>query len=144
MAKLFHVEIVTPDKLFYEGDIESVLVRTFSGDKEYMADHAWETRLLVPGKLKIRESGKKEMKLGAASFGYVDVKDKVIIYLDAVEWPDEIDMERALAAKKRAEEMLKNNNQLATDLPRARASLSRAINRVSIRERGMPGKSSRL
>lgn len=144
MAKLFHIEIVTPDKLFYEGDIESVLVRTTSGDKEYMADHAWETKLLVPGILKIKEAGKKEMKLGAASFGYVDVRDKVIVYLDAAEWPDEIDITRALAAKERAEEMLRRNNQLITDLPRARASLSRAINRVNIRERGMPGKSSRL
>lgn len=58
MAKSVQLEVITPSKLFYKGEV-GVITRTLQGDEGFMADHAkWACKLLDTGELWFREVGK--------------------------------------------------------------------------------------
>ena len=113
MPKSVPLDIITPERLFYRGEIELVIARTLSGDEGFMANHAWACKLLSTGELWIQEKGSKDFKIAAISGGFIDIKDKFIIFTDAAEWPEEIDVERAQQAKDRAVEWLRTHRQQA-------------------------------
>lgn len=113
MPKNVTLEIITPERLFYRGEIELVITRTLSGDEGFMANHAWACKLLSTGELWIQEKGSKDFKIAAISGGYIDIKDKFVIFTDAAEWPEEIDVERAKQAEDRAVEWLRTHRQQA-------------------------------
>ena len=90
MAKSFLLEIVTPEKHFYTGEVEIVIVRTLSGEEGYLAKHIWALKLLGEGTMKIREPGNTQLRLADISGGIVDVHDDhVLIYTDKAEWKEE-------------------------------------------------------
>ena len=136
MAKSVKLEVITPSKLFYRGDIELVIVRTLTGDEGFMAGHAWATKLLDVGELWIQEKGKTydEFKIAAISGGFVDVKDSIIIYTDAAEWSEDIDMERALSKKATVEDWIKSRAQYEdpSEIAKAKIELAKAINRMKV------------
>jgi F-type H+-transporting ATPase subunit epsilon len=86
MAKAFSLKIVTPEKLFYEGEVEMLIVRTTSGDEGFMADHTWACKLLVPGQVRFKEIGAHDFRTAAVTGGFVDVRSGTLLYADAVEW----------------------------------------------------------
>ncbi len=132
MAKSFNLEIVTPDKYFFSGEAEMVVVRTTNGDEAFLADHMWTVAPISTGKLKIKV--KDEMKVAACSGGFIYVKeDKTTIVTDAAEWPEEIDKRRAEEAKKRAEDKL-NLEEADMDIDRARIAMYKALNRLNVHE----------
>jgi len=110
MAKSFLLEIVTPEKLFYMGKAEIVIVRTLTGEEGFMAGHSWACKLLGTGELYFREAksedGAKGQRLAAISGGFIDVRDNILIFTDSAEWAEEIDLERANAALKSESEWL--------------------------------------
>jgi F-type H+-transporting ATPase subunit epsilon len=136
MPKIFNLKVITPERLFYSGEAELVIVKTISGDEGFMANHAWACKLLQPGELRIKESGacKADYKIAALSAGFISVKGDVTIFTDAAEWPQEIDLERAERAKKRAEDRLKHHDY---DHARAEIALHRAVNRIKIKNENM-------
>jgi F-type H+-transporting ATPase subunit epsilon len=89
MAKAFSLKIVTPEKLFYEGEVEMLIVRTTSGDEGFMADHTWACKLLVPGQVRFKEIGAHDFRTAAVTGGCVDVRSGTLLYADAVEWQTE-------------------------------------------------------
>ena len=96
MANSVKLHVITPDRLFYDGDIEIVIVKTMAGEEGFMANHAWVCKLLDVGKLWIQEAGSKDFKVAAISGGFIDIMHDIVIYADSAEWPDEIDKERAM------------------------------------------------
>ena len=86
MSKSFKLEIVTPDNMFYLGDVEIVVVRTLSGEEGFLADHAWVCKLLDKGTMRIREPGSKEHRLANISGGFIDVHGDVLIFTESAEW----------------------------------------------------------
>ena len=54
MASSVRLEIITPSKKFYQGDVELVIVRTLEGDEGFMKGHAWACKLLDIGEMWIR------------------------------------------------------------------------------------------
>lgn len=129
MAK-FELEIVTPEKKFFKGEVESVNLTTLNGKVQILANHVPYVTGLVPGVVKIVENGKE--KVGSLSGGFIQFADnKGLILADAAEWPQEIDVNRAKEAKERAENRLKNKkNQDDLDITRAELALRRAIARI--------------
>ncbi|MDR7856941.1 F0F1 ATP synthase subunit epsilon [Tissierella sp.] len=126
----FHLEIVTPDRLFFSEQVESVVVRGIEGDLAILKGRAPITTPLKIGKVRIFQDG--EEKVAAVVDGYISVvDDKATIVTEAAEWPDEIDVERAKAAKERAESMLKERKE-NIDIRRAELALQRAINRLDV------------
>jgi F-type H+-transporting ATPase subunit epsilon len=71
MANSVKLEIMTPSKLFYRGDVELLIVRTLEGDEGFMAGHTWACKLLDIGELYIQEAGaeKEQYKVAAVSGG---------------------------------------------------------------------------
>ena len=92
--KSVKLHVITPSEMFYEGDIELIIARTHSGEEGFMANHAWEIKLLDVGNLWIKESGAKEFKVAAISGGFIDVMDEIVIYTDTAEWPEGVETRR--------------------------------------------------
>ncbi len=125
----FNLKIVTPDRKFFEGDVDKLIVKGIEGDFAVLPNMSpFVTRTKIH-KMKIYQDDK--ILMAAVTDGYIDVRNnQVIMAANACEWPDEIDITRAEDAKKRAEERLQMKDEI--DVLRAEASLRRAINRLSL------------
>jgi F-type H+-transporting ATPase subunit epsilon len=141
MAKSVKLEIVTPERLFFKGDVELVVVRTFVGDEGFMADHSWACKLLDVGEIRIKEAGRKENRILAGAQGFIDVRDNIMIFLDKAEWAGDIDIERAMDEKERAEHWLAEHEDNPDDqdneelVMRAKISIQKAITRMKVASR---------
>ena len=125
----FHLQIYSPDRLFFDGETENLIVRTTVGDKGILARHEPYVAALPIGKLKIKLNG--EFRTAAVSEGVVKVsKDKTVILVQSCEWADEIDVERANAAKTEAEQRMQSLQKEDKDYLVAEYKLKRAINRI--------------
>ena len=129
----FKLQILTPDKEFYNGETENLIVRTTVGDKGILAKHEDYVAALPIGKLKVKQDGK--FRVAAVSEGIVKVsKDKTVILVQSCEWADEIDVERAKAAKELAEGRMKQAKSEDKEYLIAEYKLKRAINRIEASE----------
>lgn len=137
MAKAFHLEIITPSKTFYSGNCEIVIVPTPDGEEGFMADHAWVCALLEVGELWIREPGKTSYRAAFIAGGFIDVKDSVVIFTDAAEWREEIDVKRAMERKEDAEAWLSGKGEKQeNEVARAQVAIARAISRMKVARGG--------
>jgi len=139
MADKIKLQIVTPERLFYEGFVELVLVRTLSGDEGFMARHAWATMLLDIGEIWLREPGKSDFRVAAAAAGFIDIKNEITIFVDSAEWPDEIDVARSQEHKNAAERYLEAHANIDKDdeeFLHYSVSLQKALTRMSVAEGG--------
>ncbi|NBI06029.1 F0F1 ATP synthase subunit epsilon [Senegalia massiliensis] len=133
MSATFDLEIVTPDRKFFEDEVEMVVVRGLEGDVGILKNHTPYVTPLAIGRVKIKQNGK--YREATVAEGYLDVtKTKTTIVTDAAEWPEEIDLNRAELAKKRAEERLKRKES-DMDAQRAEIALKKAINRINMKRR---------
>lgn len=126
------LEVATPDKgEVYAKDINMLITRSIYGELGILPKHANLLTELIPHAMRIKESG-GEVKL-FISGGFMEVTpEKITILADAAENPDDIDVERAKAAYKRAEERLaKKDPEL--DVDRAEAALARAKARLLVK-----------
>ena len=129
MAEKFKLSIISPDRVFTEGEAEFLEFTSTEGELGIYAQHIPLTTILEPCVMKIHNEGevKKEAILG----GFVEIlKDKITVLAEDAQWPDDIDVARAKAAKKRAEDRL-TAKQEGTDMLRAEAALKRAIARIN-------------
>lgn len=128
--KSFLLHVVTPDRTFYEGQVEMVEFNTTEGEIGVLPGHIPLTVILKPGILCIHEAeGEKEAALHA---GFAEIlPDGVTILAEVVEWPEEIDSQRATAARDRAEERLRSRTP-ETDIARAETALQRAVARIEV------------
>lgn len=125
----FKLQILTPDKLFFDGETDNLIVRTTVGDKGILARHEEYVAALPIGKMKVRIDG--NFRLAAVSEGVVKVsKDKTVILVQSCEWADEIDIDRANSAKQRAEERMKTLQKEDKEYLIAEYKLKRALNRI--------------
>lgn len=127
---LFTLRIITPDRIFYEGEASMVEFNTTEGEIGILKGHIPTTVIISPGILSIQEKeGEKQAALHA---GFAEIlQDKVVIMAEIVEWPHEIDLERAEDAKERAEERLRSKTP-ETDVLRAETALQRALARIHV------------
>ncbi|CAH2215003.1 ATP synthase F1 subunit epsilon [Tepidibacter aestuarii] len=128
MAGEFSVEIVTPDKKFFEGTAEMVVVRTINGDVGILKNHASYVAPLDIGVLKLKKDGSFKEATVAGGFIQVD-KEKTTILTEAAEWADQIDIQRANKAKEEAEAKIKSAHGKEIDL--LEIDLKKAINRIN-------------
>ena len=128
------VDIVTAERLVFSEDADIVMVPGVEGELGILPHHAPIMTMIKPGEVLVRK-GTEEYSL-AVSGGFLEVKpDHITILADAAERADEIDIARAEAAKKRAEESLKGRTTAETDLANAEASLRRAMARLKVAEK---------
>ena len=128
-SNLFELKIITPERVFYEGQVSMVEFNTTEGEIGIYKMHIPTTVIIEPGILTITEpEGPKNAALHA---GFAEIlPEKVTILAEIVEWPSEIDLERAEKAKSRAEERL-SHNESSLDVQRANIALRKAICRIN-------------
>ncbi len=131
MAEMFTVEIICPDRTFYTGQCQMVEFNSKEGRLGVYPNHAPITTVLAPGMVTLHEEG--EAKHAALHSGFATIlPDKVTLLAEIAEWPEEIDLDRARAAKERAEERLaKNDGNI--DVLRAEAALKKALTRLEVK-----------
>ena len=137
----FRLEVMTPSKLFYRGEVELVIVTTLDGDEGFMSGHVWGCKLLDVGELWIKEmdADKNDWRVAAVAGGFIDVKDSIVIYTDAVEWSEDIDMERVLSEKAKAEDWIAAHTEAdeqSEEMQNARLILAKAETRSNVAEGG--------
>ena len=126
---MFELKIIEPDGMFYEGQASFLEFASVMGEMGVYANHIPLTTILTPGVVKIHNDG--QVKKAAVMGGFIEIqKDRITVMAENAEWPDEIDVERAKAAKKRAEERLQKK-ETGLDMARAEAALKRAMARIS-------------
>lgn len=127
---LLKLRIITPDRDFYEGEVSMVEFNTTEGEIGVLKGHIPLTVVVAPGILTITEAN--ETKTAALHAGFAEIlQDEVVIMAEIIEWPVEIDLERAENARDRAEERLREKNS-ETDIPRAEIALQRALARINV------------
>ena len=124
----FKLEIITPEKKFFDGETEQIIVRTTVGDIGIMKGHEPYCAALGIGQLRVMIDG--QFKRAATSGGLIKVsKTKIVVLVDSCEWADEIDVERAEAAKGVAEDRMRSAES-DRQIKMAEAKLKRALNRI--------------
>ena len=132
MARL-RLEIVTAERVVYSDDVDIVIAPGTMGKLGILPRHTPLLTTLQPGELRVRKGG-EEVAM-AVSGGFLEVfQNTVTILADAAERADEIDIERAQQAMKRAEEQLKTSASDA-DLVVALAAIRRSGLRLKVAER---------
>ncbi|ASJ56147.1 F0F1 ATP synthase subunit epsilon [Brevibacillus formosus] len=125
------VEVVTPERVVYSGQAEMVIARGLQGEIGIMPNHMPLVTPLKTAPVRIKTEGDKEVKM-AVSGGFMEVRgDKVTILAETAELPGDIDVERAKAAKERAEKRLAEK-YAELDVKRAERALQRAMARIDV------------
>lgn len=128
----FHLQIVTPDGLMFDGQAQRVLVRTTEGDVGIMSGHSDYVSPVATGEARVTmEDG--SVRNAACSGGLISVRrDVTRIVASTFEWAQDIDIERARAAKQRAEEKLAKSSDYEERA--AEIKLQRALTRIRVSE----------
>lgn len=131
MSELF-LEIISPAKQVFSGQIKSITVPGTKGRFQVLKNHAPIISTFEIGMIKVELNDKR--KYFATAGGTIEVLDnKVLVLADSIESSDEIDLDRAMKAKERAEKRLSEKSR-EIDVERAQAALARALNRIKVKE----------
>jgi F-type H+-transporting ATPase subunit epsilon len=131
MANTYQQSVLTPERVVLEQRGISLVAPGSQGYLGILASHAPLITDLIPGKLTLKDEQGRE-QIFAVSGGFLEVSDnRATVLADAVESPDDIDIERARKARERAVERLKDT-KAHWDTVRARAALLRALNRLRV------------
>ncbi len=129
----FRLEIVTVERVVFSDDVNTVVAWGVEGQLGILPHHAPLMTMLQPGDLLIRKDDEEQYL--AVSGGFLEVRpDKAIILADACERAEEIDIARAEAAKRRAEETLKMHPP-GVDAVATEAALRRSLARLKVAEK---------
>ena len=127
----FSLQIITPEKIFFEGDVQRVIVRTTEGDVGILAKHEKYVAALPSGPIKITMEDGSE-RLAALSGGAVKVSpSQTAILANAVEWAEDIDVDWAKRSEQDALRR-KENSKDQQELQYAEMKLKRALNRLRV------------
>ncbi len=130
-SRIFQVEIITPDRVFHVGEATMIEFNTAAGEIGVYKRHIPLTTVLAPGIVKIHKDGEDDVT-AAVHAGFAEIlPEKVTLLAEIAEWPDEIDKNRAEAAKARAQERLANKTE-TLDVKRAEFALRKALVRIDL------------
>ncbi len=129
--KPFEVKILEPEGPVFSGSVKGIKLPGTEGNFEVLHNHASLMSALEVGIITIKNDSTTDEY--SISNGFVEVhNNRVTVIVESAEHKDDIDLDRALAAKKRAEERLAAARENKIDIARAEASLKRAINRIKL------------
>ncbi|MDQ3871523.1 MAG: F0F1 ATP synthase subunit epsilon [Chloroflexota bacterium] len=128
------LEIVTPERLAFSEEVDSVNCPGIDGELGILPHHAPLITTLGLGELRIRKGANEEYF--AIAGGFLQVRpDKVVVMAETADMASEIDLQKAEEARREAERALEEGVAEPADLSRARAALQRALLRIQVAER---------
>lgn len=126
----FPVSIYTPNGAKFDGEAQSLIVRSVCGDVCILAGHIDYVTTIEVGKVKIKTE--TEERVASCSGGFLTVKNgEAKLVATTFEFSDEIDVARAEAAKEKAQKRI-DAAQSDKDLRLAELKLKRALNRINV------------
>jgi F-type H+-transporting ATPase subunit epsilon len=132
MAEKLRLDIVTPYGAVFSDEVDEVTATGSEGEFGVLPEHAPFVTTLRAGLLQARKDGQPLYFF--VGWGYAEVgPEKTAVLADSAERAEDIDVERAMEAKRRAEDRLKEQEDV--DFTRAEAALERALTRIHIVER---------
>lgn len=133
MSSTIHFKIATPEKVVYENDIFQVSIPTTTGEITVLPHHSPLVSILQAGEMKVLDkNGEQVIAIGS---GFLEVKanNEIIILADNAERAEVIDIERAEAARKRAEEQMESiKGKEDVDYAKLQAVIDREMNRIRV------------
>ena len=128
--RTFQLHILAADRVFFEGECESVVAPTASGQYGVQAHHSNMIAAISPGELTFR-TAQGETRYAAVSAGMIKVEhNDVLILVDSAERPEDIDVVRA---QREADEAILQKNSIR-EYRSAQAALARSINRLRVKQ----------
>jgi F-type H+-transporting ATPase subunit epsilon len=125
----YKLEIVVPEGIFFSGDVNYCTIPGVNGQFQIFNNHTSLLSLLDIGEVNLQLIDKE--RILSTGGGMVEIKDnQTNIIVESAEWAEDIDIERAKAAKDRAEKRLESKDTI--DIDRAKMALVRAFNRIKI------------
>ena len=129
-AKRLRLHIATPERDFYDGDVESVTLVSTDGELGVLAGHMPTVVALNAAPVRFKEGG--SWREAALTGGFAEIEnDGVTILSDTAEWPEEIELNRAVEARRRAEERIQARNN-EVEYMRSMVALQRALTRIAV------------
>ena len=131
-----HLDVITPEKTIYSGEIEELAINTANGEIAILPHHVNLFTRIMPGEM-IFKVNKKDQYL-AVTGGFLEISDNVITVLaDYAVKADEIEVDKAIAAQKRAEEIIRRKKEGVSekDFATAQADLRRALLELHVANR---------
>ncbi len=129
---MIHVRIVTPQGVYKEFDTPILNIPTVDGERGILPNHMPLVTMLTIGVMSSEENNQRTYY--AVTSGAFYFRDNVAeILTDTIECSSDIDLDRAIASKERAEKRIQSNDS-NVDLKRAELSLKRAMNRIHVAE----------
>ena len=127
-------DVVSVERIVFSDSVDMVLAPGVDGVLGILPHHAPLLTTLVPGEITIRKAGQEDVFM-AVGGGFIEVRpDRVTILADSAERAEEIDIERAEAARRRAEERLHTGVPGAVDFSRAEMALHQSLIRIKVAE----------
>lgn len=130
----FHLQIVTPDRMVYDGDAEKIIVRTVGGDVCILARHIDYAAPLGIGEARVTDA-EGNTRIAACSGGMLGVSDgEARVMATTFEWAEDIDLDRAQKAQQAAKARLENLERDDREYTIVEAKLKRAIARIGVKD----------
>ena len=129
----FKLRVISPDRIFYEGEAIMLELNTVDGIVGIYKNHMPMTYIIEPGVMRITES-EDSVKEAALHSGFIQIlQEEITVLAEIVEWPDEIDENRAKEAQIRAERRLQMK-EADLNVTRAELALRRALTRQAVKQ----------
>ncbi len=133
MAATFRLQVITPERSFFDAQVEMVVFIAPDGELGIMAGHSPMVVSMREGGIRILQDGK--WREAAASDGFATItQDEVLLLMQTVEWPEEIDRARAERDRAMAEEKMRQKKSMH-EYYLARSMLARAMVRLRVSNR---------
>ncbi len=130
----FHLEIRTPEKLIYEGDVVSVNAPGVEGNFQILAGHIPFLTALAVGEIRVNESSDSPRSIATSGGVFEVLRTGVTALIETAEWASDIDVERAESTLERAKQQLSADTP-DLNQPQVEAALTRAQNRIKVASR---------
>ena len=134
MASTFYLEMLSPEDIFFSGNAQQIILPAIDGSHGILPGHEPMVTVITAGELRFQDE-KGEWHMAVITDSCVEIMpERVILLAASIERPEEIDINRALAANRRAEERLRQK-QSQQEYYQTQAALSRALARLKSRGR---------
>ncbi|UJF23967.1 F0F1 ATP synthase subunit epsilon [Suttonella sp. R2A3] len=128
MAKTFHVNVVSADRQLFNGEVSMIVATAVGGELGILPGHTPMLAALKPGQVRLYlDEDRKEDEVIYVSGGFIEVQPhETLILADEAKRAEQLDPERVEAARRQAEERMKDSSQNKIDHAKAQIELMQA------------------
>ena len=131
MANMFKLEVLTPRREFFSGEVEAVTFLLEDGEMTVLSEHEPMLAALKFGEMKIKTAD--GWRSAFSSDGFVEVRpDETLIFVQACEWPEDIDSAKAEETRRLAEEAMRQKLSIF-EYKESQAAIARSMMRLRIK-----------